>query len=179
MAMSPENSAVPPRRKTTLAEYLGERAIAWTGSSWAFGAALAVLAVWAITGPIFDYSDTWQLAVNTLTSVVTFLMVFLIQRAQNKESMAVQLKLNEIVSSLDGASDRLIDIERLSEAEIHELHARYQRISARPRGEPAPPLPGSTITTDANTPPGGAKAPAAGASTTISTPAPNAPVAAP
>ena len=101
----------------------------WSGSSWAFGLAAAVILVWLLTGPIFKYSDTWQLVINTGTTIVTFLMVFLIQRSQNKESLAVQLKLNEIVAALTGASNRLIDVENLDEAELKQLHLFYQTLS--------------------------------------------------
>ena len=101
----------------------------WAGSSWAFGIAVAVILVWALTGPIFHYSDTWQLVINTGTTIVTFLMVFLIQRAQNKESKAVQLKLNEIVAAIRGASNRLIDVESLSEEEIEVLRKHYAEMS--------------------------------------------------
>ena len=76
-------------------------ATVWTGSSWAFAMALAIIVVWSATGPIFDYSDTWQLIINTGTTIVTYLMVFLIQRSQNKDSLAIQLKLNEIVAALE------------------------------------------------------------------------------
>jgi low affinity Fe/Cu permease len=101
----------------------------WSGSSWAFGMAAAVILVWLLTGPIFHYSDTWQLVINTGTTIVTFLMVFLIQRSQNKESLAVQLKLNEIVAALEGASNRLIDVESLDEAELQQLHLFYRTLS--------------------------------------------------
>jgi low affinity Fe/Cu permease len=87
-----------------------------------------VIIIWAATGPVFHYSDTWQLVINTGTTIVTFLMVFLIQRAQNKESLAVQLKLDEIVASIEGASNRLIDIEDLSEDEVENLRKHYQQL---------------------------------------------------
>src|SRR5262249_59573919 len=93
------------------------------------GIAVAVILVWVTTGPIFHYSDTWQLVINTGTTIVTFLMVFLIQRAQNKESKAVQLKLNEIVAAIQGASNRLIDVESLSEDEIETLRKHYAEMS--------------------------------------------------
>src|SRR5690348_15096451 len=102
---------------------------AWTGSSWAFAAAAAVIIAWLVTGPIFHFSDTWQLVINTGTTVVTFLMVFLIQRAQNKDSLAIQLKLNEIVAAMPGASNRLIDVEDLSEDELLRLHQFYSRLA--------------------------------------------------
>jgi low affinity Fe/Cu permease len=97
----------------------------WSGSSHAFALALAIVVVWALLGPVFDYSDTWQLVINTGTTIVTFLMVFLIQRAQNKESRAMELKLNELIAAVHGASNRLIDVEELSEREIETLHRHY------------------------------------------------------
>ena len=100
----------------------------WSGSSWAFVVALGTIVVWAITGPVFGFSDTWQLVINTGTTIVTFLMVFLIQRAQNKEALALQVKLNEIIAALEGASNRLIDIEDLSEDEVQHLHDHYQQL---------------------------------------------------
>jgi low affinity Fe/Cu permease len=105
------------------------KATEWAGSSLAFGVAVAVILIWAATGPLFHYSDTWQLVINTGTTVVTFLMVFLIQRAQNKESKAVQIKLNEIVAAIYGASNRLIDVESLSEEEIETIHKHYAEMS--------------------------------------------------
>jgi low affinity Fe/Cu permease len=113
------------------------QATVWSGSSWAFIVALATIVVWGATGPIFHYSDTWQLVINTGTTIVTFLMVFLIQRAQNKESLAVQVKLNEIVASLEGASNRLIAVESLSEAEVENLHKHYEELGRllKQRGE--------------------------------------------
>jgi low affinity Fe/Cu permease len=99
-----------------------------TGGTSAFGIACGVVVVWAVTGPFFDYSDTWQLFINTATTIVTFLMVFLIQRAQNKDSMAIQLKLNELVAAMDGASNRLIDVEDLNEDELRALHDHYAKL---------------------------------------------------
>jgi low affinity Fe/Cu permease len=101
----------------------------WAGSSWAFSVAVAVILAWAVTGPIFHFSDTWQLVINTGTTIVTFLMVFLIQRSQNKEGKAIQLKLNEIVAAVQGASNRLIDVESLSEDEIRTLKLHYAEIA--------------------------------------------------
>jgi low affinity Fe/Cu permease len=101
---------------------------AWTGSSQAFGYAVAVIVGWALLGPVFGFSDTWQLVINTGTTIVTFLMVFLIQRSQNKDSQALHLKLNEIVAALQGASNRLINIEDLTETEVQTLHRHYQKL---------------------------------------------------
>ncbi len=94
----------------------------WTGSSSAFAIACAIVLLWLLSGPIFGFSDTWQLVINTGTTIVTFLMVFLIQRTQNKDSMAIQLKLNELVAAMEGASNRLIDVEELAEDELVALH---------------------------------------------------------
>ena len=119
------------RRRSSLGEALeslAHRATEWTGGSWAFGVALATILIWAIIGPVFGFSDTWQLVINTGTTVVTFLMVFLIQRSQNKDSRAVHLKLNAIVAALHGASNRLINVEDLTETEIRLLHEHYQQL---------------------------------------------------
>jgi low affinity Fe/Cu permease len=107
----------------------------WTGGSQAFALACGVILVWLLTGPLFGFSDTWQLVINTGTTVVTFLMVFLIQRTQNKESLAVQLKLNELVAAVQGASNRLIDVEDLTEEELHALHSHYAKLVAMSRSD--------------------------------------------
>ena len=99
-----------------------------TGTSMAFILALSVIIVWGLTGPLFRFSDTWQLVINTSTTIVTFLMVFLIQRTQNKDAQAIHLKLNEIVAALEGASNNLIDVEDLTEGEIAILHTHFQKL---------------------------------------------------
>jgi low affinity Fe/Cu permease len=106
-------------------EKMASKAIAATGSAWAFFIALAVIIVWAVTGPLFGYSDTWQLVINTGTTIVTFLMVFIIQKSQNKDAKSVQLKLNELIAANKMASNRLIDAENLSEEELDILHKYY------------------------------------------------------
>jgi low affinity Fe/Cu permease len=122
-----------PSRKNggSLLEHLAGRATQWVGGRWAFVLACGTVVVWAATGPIFHYSDTWQLIINTGTTVVTFLMVFLIQRSQNNDSRAIQLKLNELVAALDGASNRLIGAESLSEAELEVLSRHYKALVTR------------------------------------------------
>ena|SRR5258708_38562612 len=118
------------KRTGTLVFERAARAISqFTGSTTAFLTAVLVVLVWAATGPFFHYSETWQLVINTSTTIVTFLMVFLIQRTQNKDSLAVQLKLNEIVAALQGASNRLVNVEDLSEAELSTLHLHYQALA--------------------------------------------------
>ena len=107
----------------------------WTGSTQAFILATAIVLVWGLTGPLFGFSDTWQLVINTGTTIVTFLMVFLIQRSQNKDSLATQLKLNELVAAIKGASNRLIDVEDLSEDELRALHRHYAKLVTMARKE--------------------------------------------
>ena len=109
-------------------ERFAAAATRWTGGSLAFAIACGIILVWLITGPMFGYSDTWQLVINTGTTVITFLMVFLIQRSQNKDALAIQLKLNELVAAVQGASNRLIDVEDLSEKELVALHTYYERL---------------------------------------------------
>ena len=116
-------------RLNRLLERVAEKATKESGSSWAFALAVAVIVLWVVTGPIFGFSDTWQLVINTGTTIVTFLMVFLIQRTQNKETQAIQLKLNELVAALKGASNKLIDLEDWTEEEMKDLHEHYRRLS--------------------------------------------------
>ena len=111
-------------------ERFAQRVTLWVGSSSAFGVALGTIAVWALTGPLFGFSDTWQLVINTGTTIVTFLMVFLIQRSQNKDAQAIHLKLNELVAAVEGASNRLINVEDLTEGEVRTLHRHYERLVA-------------------------------------------------
>jgi low affinity Fe/Cu permease len=100
-----------------------------TGSFWTFSLALAVVLIWGATGPVFHYSETWQLVINTGTTIITFLMVFVIQHAQNKDMRAVQLKLNELIAAVEGASNRLIDVEDLTDRELEHLYTRFQSLA--------------------------------------------------
>jgi low affinity Fe/Cu permease len=118
-----------PRRANAL-ERFSTAASRWTGSAPAFALACLIVVVWLISGPMFGYSDTWQLIINTGTTVATFLMVFLLQRSQNKGALALQLKLNELVAAMEGASNRLIDVEDLSEEELELLHKHFTRLAA-------------------------------------------------
>src|SRR6201990_1786181 len=113
------------RKKPNFFERFSNWATAATGSSAAFLIAVVVIIVWAVTGPLFKYSDTWQLVINTGTTIVTFLMVFLIQKAQNKDSKAIHLKLNELLASHEGASNRMVAIENLTEQDIDTLADFY------------------------------------------------------
>ena len=110
-------------------ERFAAAATRWSGGSMAFATACGIILVWILSGPLFKFSDTWQLVINTGTTIVTFLMVFLIQRSQNKDALALQLKLNELVAAMQGASNRLIDVEDLSEEELKVLHRHYEKLA--------------------------------------------------
>jgi low affinity Fe/Cu permease len=133
--MTKELKTRPSKKKTagsrigSALESFSRRVAEFAGGTWAFGIALSVIVVWGVTGPLFHFSDTWQLVINTGTTIITFLMVFLIQRSQNKDSMALQLKLNEIVAAVGGASNRLIDVECLTETELRMLHTHYKELA--------------------------------------------------
>ena len=107
----------------------------WAGSPWGFGLAGLVVIAWIASGPAFGFSDTWQLVINTGTTIVTFLMVFLIQRSQNKEAIAMQLKLNELIAAMKGASNRMVDIEGLDEEELLTLRRYYHHLSQMARAD--------------------------------------------
>ena len=135
---------VPTRARATVRgriyQLFGEfanRVAVVVGSPWAFLIAAGSIVAWAVTGPVFHYSDSWQLIINTGTTVVTFLMVFLIQHTQNKDGRAVQLKLNELIAAVQGASGRLINVEKLSDEELDRLQAEFQTLAdeMRRRGE--------------------------------------------
>jgi low affinity Fe/Cu permease len=98
------------------------------GSAWAFCAAALVIVVWLITGPAFHFSDTWQLIINTATTVVTFLMVFLIQNTQNRDAKAMHLKLDELIRAIKGARNQLVDLEELSDDELKKLEEQFRRL---------------------------------------------------
>jgi low affinity Fe/Cu permease len=100
----------------------------WLGSKWAFLGAGLVIVIWGATGPVFHFSDTWQLVINTGTTIVTFLMVFLIQNTQNRDARAINLKLNELIRAIDKARDQMIDIEQLTDLELDALQAKYAKI---------------------------------------------------
>ena len=101
------------------------------GSAWAFVLAIIVIVIWAATGPTFHYSDTWQLIINTGTTIVTFLMVFLIQNTQNRDAKAVHLKLDELIRALGGARNHLVDLEKLSDDELKKLESEFERLSKK------------------------------------------------
>src|SRR3989454_12220057 len=102
----------------------------WVGTSWALGAALAVVAVWALTGPLFGFSDTWQLVINTGTTIVTFLMVFVIQNTQNRDTEAIQIKLDELIRATQGAHNALLDLEELDEGQLEKYRTNYAALAS-------------------------------------------------
>jgi|RhiMetdeSRZDD1v2_1073273.scaffolds.fasta_scaffold270008_3 low affinity Fe/Cu permease len=131
---------VPVRESRTLRgrihEAFGElasRVSLVMGSPWAFGLAVLTIAGWGLSGPVFGYSDSWQLVINTGTTIVTFLMVFLIQHTQNKDARAIQLKLNELLAAVEGASNRLINVEKMSDEELDRLQRQFQHLADRIR----------------------------------------------
>jgi len=115
--------------KTSVFEQFACKVSKATGSTAAFSCAFLVVIAWAASGPFFNFSETWQLVINTGTTIITFLMVFLIQKAQNKDSLAIQLKLNELVASSKHSSNRLVDIENLTEAEMMTVQKYYRSLS--------------------------------------------------
>jgi low affinity Fe/Cu permease len=122
-------AATRSRRQGGLLERVSGTVTAWTGSTAALVCAVGVVLAWAVSGPMFGYSNTWQLVINTGTTIVTFLMVFLIQRSQNKDALAIHLKLNELVAALQGASNRLIEVEALSERELRTLQQHFAALA--------------------------------------------------
>lgn len=130
------NNNKPGQKKfDLLLENISKSTSRVTGSSIGFSVALLIIILWACTGPIFNFSDTWQLVINTGTTIITFLMVFLIQRTQNKDSEAIQLKLNELIIALKGASNRMAAIENIPETELRELKDKYDEISKKVENE--------------------------------------------
>src|ERR1700712_3084884 len=117
------------KKKKNFFERFSNWATNATGSSAAFIIASATIVIWAVTGPVFHYSETWQLVINTGTTIITFLMVFLIQKSQNKDNKAIHLKLNELLASHEGTSNRMVNIEDLTEAELDHLYKFYIRLS--------------------------------------------------
>lgn len=107
------------------------KASAVLGTAWAFMAAVGIIVLWGATGHIFGYSDTWQLIINTGTTIVTFLMVFLIQNTQNRDSRAVQLKLDELIRSMAGARNKLMDLEMLSDEDLDDFQKEFERLRKR------------------------------------------------
>jgi low affinity Fe/Cu permease len=113
---------------------VAKRVAHWCGRPTTFLLALGVILVWILTGPIFGYSDTWQLVINTGTTIVTFLMVFLIQNTQNRDTAAIQLKLDELIRATNGAHNALLDLEELDEKMLEDFRTRYENLARAARG---------------------------------------------
>ena len=122
-----------PTKSTSWFTHFANRTARAAGHPTAFGVAVLIILVWAVTGPIFGFSDTWQLIINTGTTIVTFLMVFLIQATQNRDSEAIQVKLDELIRSIEGAHLALLDLEELEEEELNQIHASYEKLAQRAR----------------------------------------------
>jgi low affinity Fe/Cu permease len=120
------------RNKSPFTKF-AQHTASWSGSPSAFILALATVAIWLITGPVFDYSDTWQLVINTGTTIVTFLMVFLIQNTQNRDTKAMQLKLDELIRATDGAHTVMLNLEQLSSDELEKICEKYASIAEHAR----------------------------------------------
>jgi low affinity Fe/Cu permease len=144
-AAQPSGETLPEQAEATAPRRAGERVEAalevlaqattrWVSGSHGFVLAVGTVLVWMAVGPLAGFSESWQLAINTTTTIVTFVMVFLIQRSQSKEALAIQLKLNEVVAALAGASNRLVGVEAFSEAELEDLNRRYHDLKSRARG---------------------------------------------
>jgi low affinity Fe/Cu permease len=135
MAQQRARSTAGSQPRGSRPEVIAARITDWVGSTKGLTAAVAAVVLWAVSGPLFGWSNAWQLAINTGTTIVTFLMVFLIQRTQNKDGLALQLKLNELVAAMEGASNRLIEVEDLSEQELHVLRTHYRRLVEMARAD--------------------------------------------
>jgi low affinity Fe/Cu permease len=129
-----QQAPAPPPPRRDLFNRVASWTIRATGGRWGFLTALAAVVIWAATGPFFHFSDTWQMVVNTGTTIVTFLMVFLIQNAQNRESKAVHLKLDELIYAVKTARNELIDVESLTEEQLDRLAERYRAVAAKHHG---------------------------------------------
>jgi len=131
--MRPNNTEKPQERDLFCRirdsfRHFARKASAVLGSAWAFIGALVIIGVWGLTGPMFHFSDTWQLIINTGTTIVTFLMVFLIQNTQNRDAKAMHLKLDELIRAIEGARNRLVDLEKLSDEELKQLEEQFTRL---------------------------------------------------
>ncbi len=139
-----EKNTPPPR----VPDHFGRFATttsAWLGSKWAFLAAGLVIVSWGLSGPLFHYSDTWQLVITTGTTIVTFLMVFLIQNTQNRDARAINLKLDELIRAIDKARNHMINIENLSDMELDLLHAQYEKLKGVAEPMPVIHRPGPPV----------------------------------
>lgn len=128
---------------------LARTVVRTSGHPMAFGLALAIILIWLLTGPLFHFSNTWLLVIDTVGNLITFLMIFLIRNAQNRESEAVQLKLDELIRATQSAHNSLLDIEELSEADLDRIKARFERLARKARDESIPGPPDAAVITPA------------------------------
>ena len=131
MSLHNQPNGTPVRSGNDWFARFAATASGWLGSKWGFAGAVSIILIWASTGPFFHFSDTWQLIINTGTTIVTFMMVFLIQNTQNRDARAINLKLNELIRAIDKARDNMIDIENVSDLELDELQERYEKVKAQ------------------------------------------------
>src|SRR5438477_4531951 len=137
MGMMPSSNSVKPEERDFFCRvrdgfrHFARKSAEVLGTAWAFIGALVIIAVWALTGPAFHFSDTWQLIINTGTTIVTFLMVFLIQNTQNRDAKAMHLKLDELIRAIQGARNRLVDLEKLSDEELKKLEEQFTRVRSK------------------------------------------------
>ena len=135
--MTKKNSAAdknPSRINETFRKF-AQKVSHLVGTSWAFIVAILIVGVWATTGPVFHFSDTWQLVINTGTTIITFLMVFLIQNTQNRQDTAIQIKLDELIKGVKGARTSLVDIEELPDEELEQLHKQFEELHKKLDGK--------------------------------------------
>ncbi len=124
-----------PTKSTSWFSHFAKKTARASGRPATFGLAVAVILIWAVTGPLFHFSDTWQLVINTSTTIITFLMVFLIQCTQNRDAEAVQVKLDELIRAIEGAHNALLDLEELEEDELDQIRAKYTHLAEMARKE--------------------------------------------
>ncbi len=132
--MSSRNSK-PAARRTSLFTRFAQHCARWAGQPVTFAVAVGLLVFWGISGPIFGFSDTWQLIINTSTTIVTFLMVFLIQNTQNRDTEALQIKLDELIRATRAANNSMLDLEKLEEADLDRIRDDYERLAEKARSE--------------------------------------------
>ena len=128
------NAAIAHKRPTSSFTRLAKWTARVAGRPLTFAVVVMMVVAWAVSGPLFQYSDTWQLTINTFTTIVTFLMVFLIQATQNRDAEAIQIKLDEIIRALDTAHNALLDLEEMEEEDLAKMHAHYLKLAERARG---------------------------------------------